>query len=174
MSTSPTQLLPTQVITDTNVLINFIHLNELALLGALKTHRIVAPEEVIGEITRAEQARMLQDSIDAGDILACGFSDPEALAIFDRLCHRIQIGEAACIAIAYCGGHCVATDEKRRPQRLARRLLGTHRLLRTEGVMGLCIRSGLITIAEADQFKAELETKRYKMDFKTFAELLAA
>ncbi|MGH9342361.1 MAG: hypothetical protein ACRD19_01145 [Terriglobia bacterium] len=45
-------------------------------------------------------------------------------------------------------------------------------MLTTPGIIVLCIRQGLLTIDEADQLKAILETKRFKMTFGSFREVV--
>jgi hypothetical protein len=66
----------------------------------------------------------------------------------------------------------LACDEKRVFRRKAIEILGEDRLLTTPGIIVLCIRQGLITIDEADRLKAILETKRFKMAFGSFREVV--
>ena len=47
---------------DANVLINFIHMDQLDLLGKLKEYRFVIPEHVAVEITRKDQAAALKNA----------------------------------------------------------------------------------------------------------------
>jgi predicted nucleic acid-binding protein len=162
------------VVTDANVLINFIHLDRLTLLNRIPRHRFSVPEQVVDEITRPDQASALSASLTGDQLDRCDTSDRATFELFSRLCLRIDVGEAACIAIAFTAGHLVATDERRQAERIARQLLGEFRLLRTEDVIDRCIRAGLISISEADGFKSQLEARRYKMNFASFAERMAA
>jgi hypothetical protein len=61
--------------------------------------------------------------------------------------------------------------ETRLPSRSAIRL-GSGRILNTPGLYLLCIRSGLITVEEADAAKATLEQRRFRMVFASFRDLL--
>ncbi|MDH0864008.1 hypothetical protein [Mitsuaria sp. GD03876] len=160
------------VITDANVLINFIHLKQLELLNRLPRHRFSIPDQVVDEVTHADQATALAKSFECRHLDRCNTSETAASELFDVLSEKIESGEAACIAIAAAGGHSVATDERRHAERFAKQLLGAHRLLRTETVLGRCIEHGVITVEEADEFKAQLELKRYKMNFDSFADLI--
>ena len=81
-------------------------------------------------------------------------------------------GEAACLALAVTENWIVASDEKRRFRREALARLGEGRILTTPGLMVLAIRAGIITIEEADQAKAVLETKRFTMGFASFNEFI--
>lgn len=54
------------VVTDANVLINFCHIGQLPLLGALTPYRFFVPQEVINEITdSAQQAEV--ESVSAAE-----------------------------------------------------------------------------------------------------------
>lgn len=162
------------VVTDTNVLINFIHGKHLGLLGQIKGYRFSVPCQVKSEVTWPDQSAALDSVMSAGQIDACDADDIGTRRLYRELCELIEDGEAACIAIAATEGHSIATDERRDAKRIAIELLGCDRLLRTEDVVDQCIRSGLLTIAEADDFKRLLESKRYKMSFSSFADRIAA
>jgi predicted nucleic acid-binding protein len=81
-------------------------------------------------------------------------------------------GEAASLALANGKDCYLACDEKRVFRRKAIEILGEDRLLRTPGIIVLCIRQGLLNIDEADRLKAILETKRFKMTFGSFREVV--
>lgn len=162
---------PEVVVTDTNVLINFLHLAQLPLLGSMCSYRCAVPNQVVDEITRESQALALAASFECRHIDRCDTDDSATRDLFADLCTRIEIGEAACIAIAFMRGHLVATDEKKHARRIAIEMLGERRLLRTEDVIWRCVEEGLITIPEADAFKARLAELRYVMDFSSFADM---
>jgi len=50
-------------VTDANVLINFMHVERLALLGALPSYTFVVPEPVVSEITDPGQVQQLQEAL---------------------------------------------------------------------------------------------------------------
>ncbi|HEY1395814.1 hypothetical protein [Roseateles sp.] len=164
----------TRVATDANVLINFIHLHQLELLDRLETHGFIVPQRVIEEVTWDVQAEALSVAFQKGHLHPCDLDDDETEDLYNGLCALVEPGEAACIAIAYVRGHAIATDEKGDAERIATELVGKARLLRTESILSRCIHAGLITVAEADAFKATLATKRYAMKFASFADLEAA
>jgi hypothetical protein len=66
----------------------------------------------------------------------------------------------------------VACDEGGRFRREARARVGGDRLLNTPGILLLAIRSGLLTVEQADGIKDVLAQRRYKMAFGSFRELL--
>jgi predicted nucleic acid-binding protein len=69
----------TVVITDTSILINFIHTGHLSLLGRLQTFRFVVPDEVISEIVQADQRLVIEGAIAAGHLQCESISTPEEL-----------------------------------------------------------------------------------------------
>lgn len=58
----------TVVITDTNVLINFNHIDQVALLGELPAYRVGLPTEVLHELTDVSQRASIDAAIAAGKI----------------------------------------------------------------------------------------------------------
>jgi len=59
----------TIVITDTNVLINFLHIGQLPLLGELPTYKVQLPTEVLQEIpTPSRERRSTTRSLHANSI----------------------------------------------------------------------------------------------------------
>ena len=64
----PAPAVTTVVITDTNVLINFLHIGQLALLGALPAYRFQLPIEVLQELTDPEHRAAVDDAIAAGQL----------------------------------------------------------------------------------------------------------
>lgn len=160
------------VITDANVLINLIHAEILHLLGQLPPFEFVVVEEVVGEISRPDQAKALQDAIDAGHIARTTIDDPAALTLRSELAMIMSKGEAASLAVAVTRGAYIACDERKVFRREAIKRLGQDAILTTPGVMLLGIRANLLTVERADEIKAHLETRRFVMRFKSFRELL--
>jgi len=172
-SKMPAQTQPTLVvITDTNVLINFFHIGQLSLLGNLSKYQFFVPSEVIAEVTEPVQAAALAAALNANYIEKIDIVDPVALGIFADLRSLMGRGEAACLAAAATLNHSVASDEKKIFKRKAIELIGEDRLLRTEDLLLCAIREELITVAQADNFKATLATNRYAMAFASFADIV--
>jgi predicted nucleic acid-binding protein len=160
------------VVTDANVLINFIRIGQLPLLGALNAHRFLVPDEVMAEITDPAQQDVLASAIASGCLRKVVVDTIESLALFAELRDVMGRGEAACLALAATSGWHIASDEKKRFRRRAMELIGESRILRTESILVEAIRQGRISVAQADGLKATLEASRYSMPFASFAELL--
>ena len=95
----------TVVVTDANVLINFCHIGQLALLGALKPYRFVVPVEVINEITEPAQKAEIANALEQGLIAKAVIDSLKALALFGTLRDVMGRGEAACLALAETAGY---------------------------------------------------------------------
>jgi predicted nucleic acid-binding protein len=160
------------VITDTSILINLSHTGHLALLGRVAGLRFVIPDEVVAEVTEPEQRRTLEAVLADGSLKQESIANPAELAVFVELSQILGSGESACLALASSRGWLVACDEKRVFLREARSRLGEGRVLNTPGLYVLWIRSGLLTVEEADKAKAILESNRFKMAFLSFREVI--
>ena len=158
--------------TDANVLINLIHVDALAMVASLPDYEFVVVDEVVGEITDPQQAAALQTAFAQDHLKRDSLTDLDALALFAELVQMMGRGEAASLALADGKDCYLACDEKRVFRRKAIEILGEDRLLTTPGIIVLCIRQGLVTIDEADRLKAILETKRFKMTFGSFREVV--
>lgn len=168
----PAPVATTVVITDTNVLINFMHINQVALLGELPAYRFRLPAEVLQELTDVDQRASIDAAITAGHIDLLVIEAMDALELFGDLRDLMGRGEAACLALAATAGYHLASDEKKRIRRKAIELIGEERILRTEDLLLEAIRCGRITVAQADEYKAVLAVNSYAMPFTSFAERL--
>ena len=158
--------------TDANVLINLIHVDALAMVASLQDYEFVIVDAVIAEITDPQQAAVLQTAFAQNYLQRESLTELDALALFAQLVQVMGRGEAASLALAGGKDWYLACDEKRVFRRKAIEILGEDRLITTPGIIVLCIRQGLITIDEADRLKAILETKRFKMTFGSFREVV--
>jgi hypothetical protein len=66
----------------------------------------------------------------------------------------------------------VASDERGVFRRTATELIGQERVVTTPDLLVLAIRAGLVTVEEADGWKAVLEANRFTMRFSSFREIL--
>jgi predicted nucleic acid-binding protein len=160
------------VAADTNILINFIHVERLDLLGHLPEYEFVMPEEVRNEITDPVQEAAVRAALDAGILRLVVIADVPTLTLFTELAGLMGRGEAACLSLAVTQNCLVASDEKRTFRREALARLGTGRLINTPGLLVLSIRAGLITVEEADVMKTLLEQRRFKMTFASFRDFV--
>lgn len=160
------------VVTDSNVLINLMHVSRLGLLAQIPQHEFVVPDHVREEITNAEQRALLDAAIVDGWLKLEPITDLDAIAVFTELVAHIGRGEAACIAIAAQQGWFIASDEKRRFRREAEARVGSTRILGTVEVFVLAIKAGLLTVDEADSDKLVLEGRKFKVSFASYRELV--
>lgn len=160
------------VVTDANILINLIHIGRLSILGSLAQFEFVVPDEVVAEILNEEQSAALRAAIAASHLSHVGFQDTEEITAFAALASFLGKGESACLALAQRRGWWVASDEGGAFHREAQQRLGPGRLINTPGLLLFAIRTGVLTVEEADQAKAVLEQHRFRVRFKSFRDLL--
>jgi predicted nucleic acid-binding protein len=160
------------VLVDANVLLNLAFVNRLDLLGALPDLEFRSPVEALAEILSEREKGLVEGALRAGHLGEIAFSEVAELALFAELHRSLGMGEAACLALAVHRGALVASDEKRAFKREAETRLGPGRILNTPGLFLLGIRRGLLTIEEADDLKRALESKRFRMKFGSFRELI--
>lgn len=167
-----TPLDPRQTVCDTSVVINFLIAQRIDLLVGNPEYRFVLTEHVRAEVTSASQAPVLDKAISTGGLVEVALDDPGALEIYAKLSSVLGRGESAAIALAACRGWLVAMDERGRARRELERHLGTGRLVTTPGILVGCIRSRMLSVAEADGIKAVLAANRFAMSFKSFADVV--
>lgn len=159
------------VIADTSVLINLAHTGHLRLLGGTPGYRFLVTDEVLAEVQDPAQKAMVDGAIANGLIETTMIQTVEELAAYADLTSILGSGESACLAVAESRGWYLACDERRVFLKEARARIGENRLINTPGLYLLWIRSGILTVAEADAAKAALERRRFKMSFGSFQEL---
>jgi predicted nucleic acid-binding protein len=160
------------VVTDTNILINLIHIGRLDLLGKLASYSFVIPEEVVKEVSEPNQANALQTAISSGLLVEVQLADPAELKVYADLIQILGSGEAACLSLAQCRHWLIASDEKKKFRRETLARLGAGRMLNTPGILSLAISGGIITVEDADHAKAVLEQNRFIMSFASFRDVV--
>ena len=160
------------VVTDANVLINMMHVSRLGRRAKIPNHEFVVPEHVREEITIAEQRATLDAAVNDGWLKIEVIDDLGAITAFTELVAHLGRGEAACIAIAAKEGWYIASDERKRFLREAEARVGVGRVITTVDVFVLAIRAGLLTVEDADSDKLTLESKRFKVSFTSYRELV--
>jgi predicted nucleic acid-binding protein len=160
------------VVTDANVLINLMHVSRLGLLAKIPNHEFVVPEHVREEITIPGQRATLEAAVNDGWLKVEVIDDLGAITMFTELIARIGRGEAACIAIAAKERWHIASDEKKRFLREVEARVGVGRVITTVDVFVLAIKAGLLTVEDADADKVTLESKRFKVSFTSYRELV--
>jgi predicted nucleic acid-binding protein len=160
------------VVTDTNILINLLHIGRLDLLAQLPPYSFVVPEEVVKEVRDPQQAQALRTAMSSGLLSEVQLADPAELKVYADLIQILGSGEAACLSLAQCRHWLIASDEKKKFRRETLARLGAGRLLNTPGILSLAISGGIITVEDADRAKAVLEQHRFIMSFTSFRDVL--
>ena len=164
------------VVSDTDVLINFLRVGRLELLCRHADYRVVITEHTRGafgapgEVTDNVQLSELEAAISSGEIEATSLTDISEIGLFASLNAFLGRGEAAAIAVATSRGWVVATDDRRAGSEIQRRL-GANRRLTTPGILLRCIERGHLTVVEADTIKSQLAECRFIMKFASFGDL---
>jgi len=162
----------TEVCVDTCVFVNFAIVGRVELMVQLYDLEFYVPDEVAGEVTLEAQRRKLNEMFSSGGLKKISLADITELDRFAHYSQRFGKGESACLAIAVCRGWIIATDE-RKDKRLRQEIAAAGiRIVNTPGLLLKAIKQGLLSVGEADEIKAELEKNRFKMDFRSFQEIL--
>jgi len=165
------------IITDTNVLINFLRIDRLDLI-ARHSHQFVITEHVKEEITEHHpvQRAMLQKAIEDGIFLEKTVNALDELQLFGKLISegRIGSGECSAIACAICGGHKLAIDDKRAIKE-AYKVSAELEVLGTQEIIESMISEQLLRVDEADEIKNAWETEhRFKLKISSFRDVLGS
>ena len=165
------------VVSDTDVVINFLCVQRLDLLCGQSTFRVVVTEHLLGsfgirgELNDPMQAAEAEKAVATGLMGPVALTEPAELALFATLNQFLGRGESAAIAVAASRGWLVATDD-RLARRECERRLGPGRTLTTPEILLDCIRNGSLSVADADDIKNRLAARRFIMKFASFADLL--
>lgn len=162
------------VITDANILINFIKIGRLDILQKLRMYAFYIPEEVYKEITYPAQRLVLDRALAQGWLSKTEITDLNELRSYARYKRQMGDGEAACLAIATRRQWIMACDEQRKKliSKEVQRVLGTGYLLNTPGILLKAIREGILTVSQADAIKCSLAQNRFVMSFASFQDLI--
>ena len=160
------------IVADANVLINLMHVNRLDFCSCMPGCAFVVPDHVRDEITDKGQRAALDDAVSRGVLHIEAIKNIDTISLFAELTTYVGRGEASCLALAVERNWIVASDEKRRFRREVENRIGSGRIIGTRDLYVLAIQAGLITVEEADADKEILEQLRFKMDFKSFQDLV--
>jgi predicted nucleic acid-binding protein len=160
------------VVTDSSFLINFLILDQAEILGRLQRFRFHVLDHVVAEVQYGEQRRRLETALQRGFLEPLEITDPDEILSYDGFRQFLGDGEAACLAVATSRRWILAADEKGRFRRELFARLGEDYLLNTLGGLLTAIRTGVITVAEAEALRTQLRGNRFEMDSTPFEELL--
>jgi predicted nucleic acid-binding protein len=160
------------VATDTCILINLAVVGRLDLLRAIPPFIFHAATEVLNEIEDLDQRAAIDSAISAGNFTEVKLDQPGELALFVNFNATLGKGESACLSLAKVRGWAIATDESKDPKWKKVISGAGFSIINTPGILLAAIRAGALTVAAADQIKAKLEQRRFKMTFDSFGSLI--
>jgi predicted nucleic acid-binding protein len=132
------------------VLVGLTRIGRLGLLGRLPGYTFAVTPEVLGEIVDVDQKQRIEDALVSGILQRVELSGAAQVALFAELRQLMGAGEAASLALAFHNGWAVASDERKAFRREASARLGPGRILTTRGLYVVAIRSGLLSIQDAE------------------------
>ena len=164
---------PTPIVLDTSVLLNFIKIGRIDLLGRLGTS-VVLLDQVFDEVRRPEQRKAVEDAVAAGTLGLQSVRNPAEVALFAELRTggRLGAGECAVLAVALTRGW-IAGLQDRRAQFEGKRRGKNLDFCQTEDLVLKLIRTGYLTLKEADRFLAEWEAQHhFRSRLTSFGDLM--
>jgi predicted nucleic acid-binding protein len=104
------------VVVDATVIIHLTKAGRLDLLGTLEGWDFVVPDQVVEEVTYAEQAAALAAALAAGHLRRESSTDLAEIALYAELKGERTMGkgDAACLAMAASRGWLLASDDRGR------------------------------------------------------------
>lgn len=152
---------PTPIVLDTSVLLNFVKIGRVELLGQLGTS-VVLLDQVLDEVRRPKQRKVVKDAVTAGTLDLQSVRNPVEVALFAELRAggRLGAGECAVLAVALTRNW-VAGLQDRRAGTEGQRRCEDLVLYQTEDLVLKLIKTGYLTIEEADGFLAEWAEKHH-------------
>lgn len=164
---------PTPIVLDASILLNFVKVGRIDLLGALDSS-VLLLDQVRAEVVRPAQSQVVTEAITAGIMTLESVTNIAEVTLFAdlRADGRLGAGECAVLAVAL-HRHWVAGLQDKRARAEGRRRRRALRLCGTEDLMVTLLRSGAVTLAEADQLLVEWATQhRFRLKIASFGELL--
>lgn len=160
------------VATDTCILINLVAVGRLDLLKTIPPFLFHAATEVLDEIEDLDQKAAVEQAIAAGYFDEVKLDQPGEVELFVNFNATLGKGESACLALAKARGWAIATDESKDLKWKKIIAGGGFAIINTPGILLAAIRAGALAVAAADQIKARLEQRRFKMKFDSFGSLI--
>src|ERR1700733_10307786 len=160
------------VATDTCVLINLAVVVPPDLLKVVPPYIFHVPTEALDEIEDLDQRAAVDHAIAAGHLDEVKLDQPGELGLYVTLNATLGKGESACLALGNARGWAIATDESKDPKWKKVISGAGFAIINTPGILLAAIRAGALTVVDADEIKARLEQRRFKMKFDSFASLI--
>jgi len=167
--------LPSIVVTDTSVLVNFLRIDRMDLVAA-NSFDFLVTDHVSDEITDTypDQLTRFQAALSQGILSQVSLTDPQELALFGALSAsgRLGLGECSAIALAVHEDHMLAIDDRRAAAE-ARRTHAQLQIVKTQDLVLTMIQEGLLTVVQADAILNDwAQNHRFTLRIGSFAELL--
>jgi len=160
------------VVLDTCVLFRLDNVGRLDLLGQLTDCDFVFPGEVWEEVEDPGQRQRLLQAVRQRWLRRLPLSlGREQVALQQGLQDGLDLGEAACLALANSRGFLLATDD-RAALKAGAATLGAHRLMTTPGLVVRAIQEGVVDVATADGFLQIWSRRKFKVAFGSFQEFV--
>jgi predicted nucleic acid-binding protein len=160
------------VASDACILINFAIVDRLDVLGKIAGYRFHVTKEVLDEIEDCEHRERIEQAIRDSVLQLTALTGADELAIFVRQRELLGKGESSCLALVQHRRWMLCTVETKGAKWLQVTTAEKGHVLNTPGILLLAIKAGILSVEEADGIKASLETRRFKMSFKSFSELI--
>lgn len=166
------------VVIEASTLINFLRIGRVDLLAGLSAYRFILTDNVQAEILPGDypvEHANLVAAIGSGRLHVVSLTDPAEIAAYVAMQALRVLGDGECssIAAAHARGLVLAMDDGLALKKLAAHYPAVKRT-DTVGLMVEALRSGLLTIAEADAIKVDWhDNHRFrKPNLKSFGDLL--
>lgn len=164
------------VILDTSVLINFLAIDQVRLLENHPRFEFILTDHVRLEVTEHyfDEFSRLEQMLASGKVRQITVNSLDELEIFARLTleRRLGPGECAAIAAAIHRRCRIAIDDQAAIKHLSR-VYPTLRVETTRTLIVGLIKSGELSIAEADEFKQRWQNEhRFRLPFDSFDDMM--
>lgn len=160
---------PTPIVLDTSILLNFVKIGRTELLGQLGTS-VVLLDQVFEEVRRLEQRAVVEGAVASGTLELQSVRDPAEVVLFTELRAggRLGAGECAVLAVALTRNW-IAGLQDRKASAEGQRRREDLVLCKTEDLVLTLIKTGYLTIEEADEFLVEWAAKhRFRSRIASF------
>ncbi len=165
------------VVLDTSTLLNFLRIGRTDLIAA-HPFTFVTVQEVADEVSHPESRDRYEKALAAGHIEQRSRGGSEETRIFSELqAIRFGAGESAAIAVALNRDHGLSLDDGRAAKHakaMAQELGKSPTILKTRDIVVDLIRSGELSVEQADSFLAEWADKhKFRLKISSFSECVA-
>lgn len=158
-------------ICDACVLINLSLINELRLLGAFQDFRFFVPQAVLDELLHESHRKEVRQALDKEWLRKATLDSEKEDALVQELRPLYGAGESACLAIAQARQWHVVTDESGALAAEIGRRVGSGRQIGTVAILVEAVRRKLLSVNQADAYKAKLEVHKFKIKIRSFADI---